>query len=770
MKNSKMILIGILLFFAFMGVASAHNGIVALVSDDYSSDSDVDALNRDTERFIRSAVEFYGFPCDVIRYDDLDTTSLAEYIAVIAVSPNTPEKAGYIRVYGETNNKSVLCFGEVDNSTLSDYGITNHGKITALKTFVADSDLTDNGMITGIARDFYHYSYWRVTLDTGVTYNAKVISNGTPLILQSEHNGCNLVWVNMDIDQTQGFLFQFIHNFFNVYVPDVPCITGNNPYALDMAILMRYNDYGLQTGNATLYSQYITAFRDFYNISHECTIAAPAITLTSEYAEYISEAEVLPHVYHHQVISSLNESALNSEFEAVETVFNTIYGKRPQGVVLPGNQYSYTVGKVMNERGYKYVCGAATGAETYVNLWGYCYWIYDSDNDLVFVGRQLENPYLTEPEYIPTWYWEHLYDRDYIVVIDHPNHRVRDGTLATALTKFSALVTKTNTLEGYGLLKHGEFVDRVTDGKNAYVIDSNIIVTEDVDPGLSFKMSGLTDQILIDGSIATILNRNNKTMLPALTSGTHSFSYTTEYPYITHYTNGSIIKNGYYHIPTSTMLVTVADDDELQKGTDLAIAGLAGWQIVKQNGIVVDSFNATGNDVLTELEAGTYAITDIPFDVIASNGSVNVSIATWTTDRKIWTESSETHNTVTQHIIGGFPANKLIQINRDGVKYETVESDSTGTIAWTYDGGYSEHEFEALVAGTTEVMSTNISSGIWQSSLGMILVAVVVFFGTMLYQGIKKGKIESDTIILAAKGLLFIAMTLMVGAIILSAF
>lgn len=163
----------------------------------------------------------------------------------------------------------------------------------------------------------------------------------------------------------------------------------------------------------------------------------------------------------------------------------------------------------------------------------------------------------------------------------------------------------------------------------------------------------------------------------------------------------------------------------------------------------------------------------IPNLQITSTSKVSVNISEWEGSKnyhKVWTESSETHNAVTTHTIGGFPANTLIQINRDGVKYETVTSDASGTITWVYDGGYSTHEFEAFVADHVEVTSTNVNNNIWQTSVGMILVAVVVFFGTMLYQGIKKGKVESDTIILAAKGLIFIAMTLIVGAIILSAF
>lgn len=157
---------------------------------------------------------------------------------------------------------------------------------------------------------------------------------------------------------------------------------------------------------------------------------------------------------------------------------------------------------------------------------------------------------------------------------------------------------------------------------------------------------------------------------------------------------------------------------------------------------------------------------------------INVTIKTWNTTGdyiKAWEESSNTVDTVTRYSISGMPANYYITIHNNNIEYTEVSSDDNGIIRWMYSGGYVTNQtFTTSIKGKvlthTEQAQFNTNLSIWQTSVGMILVAVVVFFGTMLYQGIKKGKVESDTIILAAKGLLFIAMTLIVGAIILSAF
>jgi len=136
---------------------------------------------------------------------------------------------------------------------------------------------------------------------------------------------------------------------------------------------------------------------------------------------------------------------------------------------------------------------------------------------------------------------------------------------------------------------------------------------------------------------------------------------------------------------------------------------LNGWVIKERNGVYHNAFYTTGNESFVD-GAGTYRIYTIPFSVTNSN-PLNVSISTWTSTEKVWTLSSETQQSVT-HTIGDLPANTDIQIKRDDINYETVTSNETGYIEWVYDGGFSEHTFEATVI--TVIDDKQISSNFAQ--------------------------------------------------------
>ncbi len=92
------------------------------------------------------------------------------------------------------------------------------------------------------------------------------------------------------------------------------------------------------------------------------------------------------------------------------------------------------------------------------------------------------------------------------------------------------------------------------------------------------------------------------------------------------------------------------------------------------------------------LSDNQYPDLKVNMSIIPTGGDVNITVHSWSYNSKIWTESSETVQSVT-HIIGDFPANTDIQIKRDGVDSETVTSNETGYIEWVYDGGFSEHTF-----------------------------------------------------------------------------
>ncbi len=71
---------------------------------------------------------------------------------------------------------------------------------------------------------------------------------------------------------------------------------------------------------------------------------------------------------------------------------------------------------------------------------------------------------------------------------------------------------------------------------------------------------------------------------------------------------------------------------------------------------------------------------------------LNISNITWNTDTKQWTASSNTATT-TIYTIGDLTPNVQHTISVDGVLVDTKQSDTNGSITYTYTGGYSTHTF-----------------------------------------------------------------------------
>jgi len=103
-------------------------------------------------------------------------------------------------------------------------------------------------------------------------------------------------------------------------------------------------------------------------------------------------------------------------------------------------------------------------------------------------------------------------------------------------------------------------------------------------------------------------------------------------------------------------------------------------------------------------------ISSINASIIPSSDSVNVTVSTWNTTGdyyKKWNESSSNASVTTQHIIGDFPINTVIQIKKNGVNWNTYTSNATGYITFTYADGYSDIQFEAEASTPVITIPTN---------------------------------------------------------------
>ena len=172
--------------------------------------------------------------------------------------------------------------------------------------------------------------------------------------------------------------------------------------------------------------------------------------------------------------------------------------------------------------------------------------------------------------------------------------------------------------------------------------------------------------------------------------------------------------------------------------------------------------NGTGDRVTQNNFPGTYS----DLKVVPSIDSVNVTVDSWSATEKVWTLSSETQQSVT-HTIGGFPASTDIDIYRDGIDYATVRSNSTGYITWVYDGGFSEHTFEAIPHATAGTRDSFVSS--WENTVSMIGVIILVSLAGSIIMVIR-GKKDMSDIMTDMQGIIMVVVLVVIGAIIFGQF
>ncbi|MCX6789464.1 MAG: polysaccharide deacetylase family protein [Candidatus Gribaldobacteria bacterium] len=92
--------------------------------------------------------------------------------------------------------------------------------------------------------------------------------------------------------------------------------------------------------------------------------------------------------------------------------------------------------------------------------------------------------------------------------------------------------------------------------------------------------------------------------------------------------------------------------------------------------------------------------TELNFTLAPSTSSVDVTIDSWSTTTrnnyyKKWRESATTSNIISAHSIGGFDISKYYQVKVDGAVLKNVQASATGSIVFTYSGGYAKkHVFE----------------------------------------------------------------------------
>lgn len=124
---------------------------------------------------------------------------------------------------------------------------------------------------------------------------------------------------------------------------------------------------------------------------------------------------------------------------------------------------------------------------------------------------------------------------------------------------------------------------------------------------------------------------------------------------------------------------------------------------------ITNSIESNKNTIsYSNLSINQVTITQGKFSVFPSSDSINVTVSTWNTTNgyyKKWNESSSNHSVTTQHTIGDFPVNTLIQVKKNGVNWNTYTSNGTGYITFNYTDGYSDIQFEASISDNILITS-----------------------------------------------------------------
>ncbi|MCZ7357383.1 MAG: LamG domain-containing protein, partial [Candidatus Methanoperedens sp.] len=95
----------------------------------------------------------------------------------------------------------------------------------------------------------------------------------------------------------------------------------------------------------------------------------------------------------------------------------------------------------------------------------------------------------------------------------------------------------------------------------------------------------------------------------------------------------------------------------------------------------------------------------VKMTIVPSSDSVVVNVSKWNSIGdyfKKWNESSTNSSVTTSHVIGDFPSNTKIDIKKNGAKWHTYTSNSTGYITFTYNDGYSQIHFEATLSSSND--------------------------------------------------------------------
>jgi spore coat protein U-like protein len=549
-------------------------------------------------RTYTSICDFDGIPYDVLTYESATNETLSQYSAMIAINPISSSFAGIVQNFTENNGKHALVTYNCNVGLMARYGLT---KPIHINEHPAINISSFNGDITYGINNLATWSFVSYVPGENITVNMKDVK-GNPIISTAKHgNGTIVFFLNHASSITYNNI-KLLQNFVDIATNFTPRVTANTPYAQDLVILLRYDDY---------FTNY-WPFLKMYNLTHECTIASPLSGTTAATLAKAQDADFVPHSYKHIDLSRIAYEGAYSDIQTAKNVYYNFTGHYPYGLICPYNSLNNNVTLALrnlsnNKNEYRWVTW--TDSTTPEPMHYYTTDANYANNIWVLGGESI--PFsqfkLNKSELVRYKNMKHS-----IMLIDHPTHHIKDGTLSTMVDHLSLLLNLIRDVEGVYLSNVSSYVRKLDDSRNVYVINDTIVASSNVAPGLTFTSHNLRSNLVIDGQTATIIYRQNKTMLPALSAGNHKYVYSNDYPRITKYTNGSLITDGYYDIPNKIMTFEIHDENEIYKSTNISITGLTSdteYNVIFGGDLFYTTKTSqNGNLVLYRLKEGIYKI------------------------------------------------------------------------------------------------------------------------------------------------------------------
>jgi len=186
-----------------------------------------------------------------------------------------------------------------------------------------------------------------------------------------------------------------------------------------------------------------------------------------------------------------------------------------------------------------------------------------------------------------------------------------------------------------------------------------------------------------------------------------TYSYTTT-PAVKSISNDDIIVLSATADPSDTDVASIVLENSLTSATSTEMV-LTDFQRPFLNATSTIDSTATTTITTPAISAGaTSTLDSVAMDITPSSGSVDITISTWNTSgdySKTWTETGSAPAITTLHTIGSLKSTTYYTISVDGYPDQTLQSNSSGQITYTYSGGYSIHTFTVSEEDTSPTIS-----------------------------------------------------------------